>query len=71
MTEEVKEIIPRNTDKKRIEALEEANQALSDRVDRLTKAIVESAHVMGWPRGLLESQGIKAFDKSKDKLSIR
>jgi len=69
--EEAREIIPRNTDKKRIEALEAANEELGARIDKLTRAIVESAHVMGWPRGLLEGQGIKAFDKSKDTLSVR
>lgn len=69
--QELDEVKTRNTDKKRLEALEQANTELCARVDRLTKAIVESAHVMGWPRGLLESQGIKAFDKTKDRLSVR
>lgn len=41
------------------------------RIDQLTKAIVESAHVMGWPKDLLESHGIKAFDKNTDKLRVK
>lgn len=66
-----KEIIPRNTDKKRIEALEDKVDLLEARINKLTKAIVESAHIMGWPKDLLEKQGIRAFDKDVDKLSIR
>ena len=66
-----KEIIPRNTDKKRIEALEQSLNDVNARLTNLTRAIVESAHIMGWPRDLLEKQGIKVFDVKNDKLSIR
>lgn len=41
------------------------------RLDQLTNAIVESAHIMGWPKDLLEANGLKAFDKKLDKLSIK
>ena len=41
------------------------------RIDQLTNAIVESAHVMGWPKDLLQANGLKPFDKNTDKLSIK
>lgn len=72
----------RNTDKKRIEALEShvaglsesvesvvnANLELAKKLSELTEAIRKSAHVMGWPRDLLEKHGIKAFDKTTESL---
>ena len=54
-----------------IERLENTVNTCMSRIDSLTNAIVESAHIMGWPRDLLEKQGIRAFDKEKDILSIR
>lgn len=72
MTEEVEDDKQRrNTVNRRIEALELANQELTSRMDKLTKAIIESAHIMGWPKSILEGQGIKTFDKTKDRLSVR
>lgn len=67
---------------KRIEELEErisllSNPAQADssdvsqKLEQLTNAIIDSAHLMGWPKDVLESHGIKAFDKKFDKLKIR
>lgn len=56
----------------KIESMKQSDtQLLSSRLDQLTHAIVESAHIMGWPKDLLESNGIRAYDKKTDKLSIR
>lgn len=60
----------RNTDKKRIEKLETDLTELSSKLNRLTQAIRQSAHIMGWPRDILEKQGIKAFDKKTEKLQV-
>lgn len=65
-----KEPVPRNTDKKRIEVLEADISNLSDRLNKLTQAIRQSAHIMGWPQDLLERQGIKPFDKKKETLQV-
>jgi|DEB0MinimDraft_6_1074348.scaffolds.fasta_scaffold03492_4 hypothetical protein len=64
------EIKTRNIDKKRIEALEESVQLLSSKLNALTSAIRQSAHIMGWPQDVLERQGIKAFDKDSEKLQV-
>jgi len=64
------EIKTRNTDKKRIEALEESVQLLSSKLNSLTSAIRQSAHIMGWPQDVLERQGIKSFDKDSEKLQV-
>ena len=64
------EIKTRNIDKKRIEALEEYVQLLSSKLNALTSAIRQSAHIMGWPQDVLERQGIKAFDKDSEKLQV-
>lgn len=51
-------------------ALQEKVRFLEARLDSLTNAIRQSAHIMGWPQDLLERQGIKAFDKTKEKLQV-
>lgn len=60
-----------STQKDRIAALEAEVAQLKVMIERIAGAVVDSAHVMGWPRDLLESHGLKAFDKTKDVLKIR
>ena len=60
----------------RFQALEEKIEsqsvaAIAQELKELKNAIVESAHVMGWPKDLLASHGIKPFDKTTDTLKIR
>jgi hypothetical protein len=68
--EETKEPIPRNTDKKRIEKLEVDVAELSIKLELLTNAIIQSAHVIGWPKDLLIKHGLKPFDKKTDTLRV-
>ena len=60
-----------STQKEMVEALKVEVMALRRDLEALTTAIVESAHIMGWPKDLLRSHGIRAFDKQNDKLKIR
>ena len=60
----------------RFQALEEKIEAqsvsaIAQELKELKNAIVESAHVMGWPKDLLASHGIKPFNKETDTLKIR
>lgn len=83
MTETTEEKQERDTPRKvredltpRIEALEigsslERIEQLEKRINDLAAAIIESAHIMGWPKDLLEANGLKPFDKKTDKLSIK
>lgn len=52
----------------RTELLEKRIETLENNLNQLTEAIRKSAHVMGWPRDLLEKHGIKAFDKTTESL---
>lgn len=72
MQEEVKKQAGRPPAAKQedVEELKDRITLLEVRLDSLTNAIRQSAHVMGWPRDLLERQGISAFDKTKEKLEV-
>ena len=64
------EIKTRNTDKKRIEALEASVQDLTNKMNMLVSAVRQSAHAMGWPPDLLEKHGIKPFDKETETMNV-
>ena len=84
MTDEIQEKVERDSPRKVREDLEpriaklECGGSDSGRIEELeaklnhlTGAIIESAHVMGWPKDLLMAHGLKPFDKDTDKLSIK
>lgn len=63
MTHDIQEAKPRNTDKKRIEALEA-------KIDSLTQLIRGMAHIIGVPHDLLRKKGIKPFDTKNETLDV-
>lgn len=67
MTEETQETT-KQTNKERFDIMEKRIETLENNLNQLTEAIRKSAHVMGWPRDLLEKHGIKAFDKTTESL---
>lgn len=64
------EIKTRNTDKKRLDALEQSVQDLNNRIDMLVSAVRQSAHAMGWPPDLLARHGIRPFDKETETMNV-
>lgn len=67
--EDKKEVIPRNTDKKRIEALE-AELAKLQGIDvafsQFSQAVIHVFHVLGAPHDILIKHGVTPYKKEED-----
>lgn len=57
------EVKTRNTDKKRIEALEERLDAMTQYLESLTGAVIHTFHVVGAPHDILIKNGLKPYKK--------
>ena len=69
MEEVKKDPIPRNTDKKRIEALEAELKKLKG-IDvaftQFTQAVIHVFHVLGAPHDILKKHGVTPYKKEED-----
>ena len=65
----IEEVKPRGPHKKTQE-LEERIAALESNLDKLTDAVRQMGHIMGWPKDIMTNCGIKPFDVKTEKIKV-